>query len=90
MFAPVATQLSSWQQGAKMPEDIYLSEAEFCARYHVKPRTVQRWRYVGEGGPKWVRLGFRRVAYRLSDCEAWAASRTFASRAAELAQKIAA
>jgi predicted DNA-binding transcriptional regulator AlpA len=62
--------------------NIYLTEAEFCQQYHVKPRTAQRWRVTGDG-PKWCRLGPRKVAYRLSDCEDWAAGRTFAHRAAE-------
>lgn len=66
----------------------YLSEAEFCDRYLVRPRTAQRWRTTGEG-PNFVRLGPRRVAYRLTDCEAWAAARTFQHRADELAQNIA-
>jgi predicted DNA-binding transcriptional regulator AlpA len=61
----------------------YLTEGEFCQHYHVKPRTAQRWRVTGDG-PKWCRLGPRKVAYRLSDCEEWAAGRTFAHRAAEL------
>ena len=72
-----------------MPE-VYLTEKEFSARFGISPRTVQRWRYAGEGGPPFVRAGLRRIRYRLSDCEAWAASRTFQSRAAELAQKAAA
>ena len=66
--------------------EIYLTEEEFSSRYHVSARSAQRWRQTGEGGPKWVRLGMRRVGYRLSDCEAWAAGRTYTSRAAELAQ----
>ncbi len=65
--------------------DIYLTEQEFSTRYHVSRRTAQRWRQTGEGGPPFVRLGMVRIAYRLSDCEAWAAGRTFTSRAAELA-----
>jgi predicted DNA-binding transcriptional regulator AlpA len=64
--------------------EIYLTEDEFAVRYRVGRRTAQRWRKSGEG-PAWVRLGPRRVVYRLVDCEAWAASRTFAHRAAELA-----
>lgn len=68
--------------------DIYLTQDDFCSRYHVAPRTAQRWRVTGDG-PKWVRLGLRRVGYRLSDCEEWAAKRTFAHRAAELAQHAA-
>jgi len=70
--------------------DTYLTEREFSERYHVSARTAQRWRYTGEGGPPFVRLGFRRVGYRLSDCEAWAAARTFQSRAAETAEAAAA
>ncbi len=68
-----------------MTEDAYLTEDEFCRRYHLSPRSAQRYRQTGEGGPPWVRLGLRRIGYRLSDCERWAASRTFAHRAAELA-----
>ena len=63
-------------------------EADFAARYHVARRTLQRWRVTGDG-PPFVRLGARRVAYRLSDAEAWAAGRTYSSRAAELARKAA-
>jgi hypothetical protein len=37
------------------------------------------------GGPPYVRLGPRRVAYEEAASEAWAASRSFTSRAAELA-----
>ncbi|MGI4976799.1 MAG: helix-turn-helix transcriptional regulator [Janthinobacterium lividum] len=70
-------------------DEVYLTEQEFCLRYRTTPRTAQHWRYTGEGGPKWVRLGRRRIAYRLSDCEAWTASGTFTSRAAELAQRVA-
>lgn len=65
--------------------DVYLTEKEFSERYHVSGRTAQRWRASGIGGPKYVRLGPRRIAYRLSDCEAWAAGRTFRHRADELA-----
>jgi predicted DNA-binding transcriptional regulator AlpA len=67
--------------------DVYLTESEFAGRYHLGRRTVQRWRRTGEG-PAWVRLGQRRVLYRLSDCETWAAARTFRHRADELARQI--
>ena len=66
-----------------MTESTYLTEEEFCRRYIIAARTAQRWRVTGEG-PAWVRLGRRRIGYRLSDCEAWAAARTFPHRAAEL------
>lgn len=69
-------------------ETIYLTEPEFCDRYKVGRRTAQNWRATGEG-PKWVRLGLRQIRYRLSDCEAWAASLTFTSRAAEIQKNAA-
>jgi len=65
----------------------YLTEREFTSRYHIGKRTAQRWRVTGEG-PKWVRLGPRRILYRTDDCEAWAAERTFEHRAAELRAKV--
>jgi hypothetical protein len=68
--------------------DIYLTEEEFSERYHVSRRTAQRWRVTGDG-PPFVRLGRRKIGYRLSDCEAWAAGSTFDSRADELSQQIA-
>ena len=54
---------------------------------HIKTpeRTPERWRSTGEG-PPFLRLG-RMVAYREADVERWLASRTFASRAAELARR---
>jgi predicted DNA-binding transcriptional regulator AlpA len=38
-------------------------------------------------GPKGLRLGMRRIAYPMSEIEAWEKTRLFASRAAELAAK---
>jgi predicted DNA-binding transcriptional regulator AlpA len=67
---------------------IYLTEGEFADRYHLGRRTVQRWRQTGEG-PRWVRLGQRRILYRLTDIEEWAAARTFKHRADELSRSAA-
>ena len=69
--------------------ELYLTEREFSVRFNVPVRTAERWRRSGDG-PPYVRLGPRRIAYRLSDCEAWAAARTYPHRAAELAQRGAA
>ena len=63
--------------------DGYLTEAMFCERFHLTPRTAQRWRTIGEG-PSFVRLGPRRIVYRLSDVENWAAANTFRHRSHEL------
>jgi predicted DNA-binding transcriptional regulator AlpA len=69
--------------------DVYLTEEEVAARYKISNRSLQRWRYTGNGGPPFVRLGLRRIGYRLSDCEAWAAANTHHSFAAELAVRAA-
>jgi len=70
-------------------EKDFLTEREFSARFNIPMRTAERWRRTGDG-PPYCRLGPRRVAYRLADCEAWAAARTFPHRAAELARRGAA
>lgn len=63
----------------------YITEEDFCSRYRIAPRTAQRWRKEGRFGPPYIRAGGRRILYRLSDCEAWAAGRTFRTLAEELA-----
>ena len=69
----------------------YISRKELCSRYGVSERTEERGRQRGgEDWPPYVRIGARRIVYRLSDCEAWAAKRTFSSRAAEYAAGLAA
>jgi hypothetical protein len=42
---------------------------------------------VAGGGPAFVRLGKRRIAYLESELDAWLASRSFRHRAAELAEQ---
>jgi len=63
----------------------YLTEQQIAERFSISRRTVQRWRELGSG-PRFVRLGERRIAYSLTDALAWAAARTHSSRAAELAR----
>ena len=63
----------------------YIDEEALYERYLIPPRTAQRWRASG-GGPAFVRIGKRRVAYRVADVERWLAERTFKSRADELAR----
>jgi predicted DNA-binding transcriptional regulator AlpA len=67
----------------------YIDENSLAERYHIPPRTAQRWRSAG-GGPPFVRLGARRVVYRVADIERWLAEHTFASRAEELSRGLAA
>ena len=62
-----------------------LSGPETARYLGIKPQTLRKWRLTGHG-PPYVRIGDSprsRVAYRLSDIEAWVAARTFESTAAE-------
>jgi hypothetical protein len=46
----------------------HLSQIELAARWNISHRTLERWRWTGEG-PQFVKLGGR-VVYRLEDVEA--------------------
>lgn len=61
----------------------YLTQNELAERLKVSGRMLGRLRQTGDG-PPFIRVGPRRILYRLADCEAWLAERTHASRAAEL------
>jgi hypothetical protein len=63
-----------------------LTEMEVHFRYGIAPRSLQRWRMTGDG-PAFVRVGARRVLYRVRDIENWLDQRTFASTAAEFSKK---
>ena len=45
----------------------HLSQIELAARWNLSPRTLERWRFTGEG-PQFVKLGGR-VVYRFEDIE---------------------
>lgn len=64
----------------------FLDEGALAERLSLSRRTLQRFRTTGDG-PRFVKLSQRRVGYRVADVEAWAAARTFDSRAAEMAGK---
>jgi hypothetical protein len=68
--------------------DEYLTEHGLYERYLIPPRTAQRWRSTGDG-PCWIRLGRRRVLYRVCDVEEWLKARTYRHRADELAHELA-
>ena len=51
-----------------------LSQIELAARWNLSPRTLERWRFTGEG-PQYVKLGGR-VVYRLEDIDAYEAAQT--------------
>ncbi len=57
--------------------NLYLTQEEAAAYMRLSPRTLERHRVEGTGS-RFVKLG-RRVLYRRSDLDDWAASRTFGS-----------
>jgi ribosome-binding protein aMBF1 (putative translation factor) len=57
-------------RAARQPD--VLSQHELAQRWRLSPRTLERWRWLGQG-PAFLRLG-RRIAYRLSDIEAFEAA----------------
>ncbi len=61
-----------------------VNQTKVAQHIGVSSRTVERWRANGDG-PPFVRLGQRRVGYRVADVEAWASRRVHPSRAAEMA-----
>ena len=46
---------------------IHLSQTDLAIRWRMSPRTLERWRFTGEG-PQFIKLGGR-VVYRLEDIE---------------------
>ena len=49
----------------------HLNQIELADRWKVSPRTLERWRWLGQG-PRFMKLGGR-VAYRLEDVETYEA-----------------
>jgi len=47
----------------------HLNQIELSRRWKVSPRTLERWRWLGQG-PRFMKLGGR-VAYRLEEVEAF-------------------
>jgi DNA-binding transcriptional MerR regulator len=55
-----------------MPQT-HLTQADPAARLNISPRTLERWRSIGEG-PAFLKIGGR-VVYRLEDVEAFEQAR---------------
>jgi hypothetical protein len=53
-----------------------LSQRELAQRWRISPRTLERWRCLGQG-PAFLKLG-RRIAYRVADIEAFEAAQRHA------------
>jgi predicted site-specific integrase-resolvase len=52
-----------------MMRETCLNQIELAARWKISPRTLERWRWTGEG-PRFMKLGGR-VIYRIDDVEAF-------------------
>jgi len=48
---------------------ILLDQSELAKRWGISPRTLERWRWAGEG-VKYIKIGGA-VRYRLGDVEAY-------------------
>lgn len=55
----------------------HLDQLELSRRWCISPRTLERWRWTGDG-PRYIKLKGR-VAYRLADVESFEADRLMES-----------
>jgi len=58
-------------RGSTDPENL-LSPEEAATRLRCSAHTLARWRSEGHG-PRWLKLGPKRIAYSISDLEAYVA-----------------
>jgi len=65
----------------------HLNQIELAARLNISPRTLERWRWAGEG-LQYMKVGGR-VVYRLEDVEGYEASQ-LRNSTAEISSKPAA
>lgn len=66
----------------------YLDQKSAARMLRLSVRSLERMRQEGNG-PAFIRIGLRRIAYDEAEIRRWAASRTYAHRAAELARNAA-
>ena len=50
----------------------HLNQVELSRRWSLSPRTLERWRWLGQG-PQFLKVGGR-VVYRIEDIEAYEAA----------------
>lgn len=63
----------------------HLNQIDLADRWNISERTLERWRWLGEG-PAYLKIGGR-VVYRLEDVEAYEAENLRASTSAPLGAK---
>jgi hypothetical protein len=57
----------------------HLNQVELSRRWNLSARTLERWRWLGQG-PQYLKIGGR-VVYRLDDVEAYEAQQVRTSTA---------
>lgn len=65
----VISQSNGPERKEKEMKAVHMNQMELAARWRISPRTLERWRWIGDG-PRFVKLGGR-VIYRLCDIEAY-------------------
>nr|BDD46866.1 hypothetical protein 30 [bacterium] len=60
-----------------MTEKTFLSQIDLSRRWGVSPRTLERWRWLGEG-PSFTKIGGA-VRYRIEDVEEYEQGNLFNS-----------
>ena len=60
----------------------HLNQAELAERWNISERTLERWRWVGQG-PIYLKLGGR-VIYRLEDVELYESTHRHANTSRSL------
>jgi hypothetical protein len=70
---------------APLRDDDLLPDKELAAILKINLRLPAHWRSNGSG-PKFIRVGGRRVLYRWGDVKAYLASKTFSSTSEETAK----
>jgi hypothetical protein len=63
----------------------HFSQLDLARRWAISPRTLERWRWTGEG-PRYIKL-LGRVVYRLADIEAFENARLHESTKQKAAAK---
>ncbi len=51
-------------------QDVHLTTVQVANLLQLSPSTLKKWRNEGRG-PRWLRLGSRRIRYREADVESW-------------------
>jgi hypothetical protein len=52
----------------------HLNQIDLARRWSISPRTLERWRWIGQG-PRYIKIGGR-VIYRVEEVEAFETQQT--------------